>query len=717
VNQQLQQLNHQKRVLLWAAIKHEVVKPLTAAWVESCCFNVLVGGHHVTPAVATGLLGAVAQARSSSNSSRAGVSASAEVAMREQALMNLTAELVGRVLSATQVLKGALFVQAVAALSAAGVTVRSRGDSRPANPKDAAAPTTATVSGAAAQPFFELSHQQQLQLLSDVARVLPLLQPSQLPLLVNSMMRLQLSPGAAWLSDILHALAVKAAAAAAAGQPAQQLLLLAAAKQLLVCGGVMLAPSTASAVPASSAAADGGHAQSKQTVQASFGGRSPVAFAFRSLAAGAAQVLGSVFRRAHDQHNKSSSSGLAGKQPRGALAAAAAAMSDVPPESESSVSLLLSSLATQLQLAQAASSTAPSADKQAHEADATARAAAMLQALQARRAVQAGRAGSPGPDDAQKQQRQLLAAAVLLHAGSGVPATLSAGDGSRPLRVMTSAAGAEAPWDGAWHGLNGAEKRRQEAQQQQQQRVLLGQLLRLQLQKASEQLVEAVWGQQGQQEAQHSAADVYASQVLLDPTGGLLSSNQQLQPDSAEGLEQQQQQQRVRPHHLVTQGLQVQFDGLLRKAFMAAAAAAAAGAGRQWSAQGGGEAGDGVQAVPARREPWWLRKAPRDVSGLLQASADDFVSSSPGSNSAGGTDGLMSEAVPVLVAGGSGASPGGDCAVEGGCQAGVSADLDGREPVVVLPVMSRALDAQFARLMREVLHSSLATGGSSRSNA
>lgn len=643
--------------------------------------------------------------------------------MREKALVNLTAELVGRVLSATQVLTGAWFVQALAEMSAAGVTARSRGDSRTATPQDAPGPTAAAVAGEAVQPFFELSEQQQLQLLSDVARVLPLLQPPQLPLLVNSMMRLQLSPGAAWLSDILHALAVKAAAAAAAGQPAQQLLLLAAAKQLLVCGGAMLAPSAASGVPAAGSAAVVGYAQSEQTVPASLGGRSPVAFAFRSLAAGAAQVLGSVFRRARDQHS-SSGSNLSSGQPHGALAAAAAvaaAMSDVPTEGDSSVALLLSSLATQLQLAQAAPGAAASATalSQAQQTDSTARAAAMLQALQARRAAQAGRAGSPERGDAQKQQRQLLAAAVLLHAGSGAPAALSAGagDGSRPLRVMTSAAGAEGAWDGAWHGLDGTERKRQEAQQQQQQRVLLGQLLRLQLQKASGQLVQAVWGQQGQQEAQQSAADVYATQVLLDPTGGLLNSTQQQQqqprtPDSG----QVQQQQRVRPHRLVTQGLQVQFDGLLRKAFMAAAAAAAPAAGRHSPTQAGDEASSGMQTA-VRREPWWLPKAPRDVAGLLQANADDFGSSSPGINSANGTDGLGSEAVPALEAGGLGQSLGRDSIGEGGCQVGGSGGPDGREPVVVLPVMSRALDAQFARLMREVLHSSLAAGGSSRSSA
>lgn len=732
VQQQLQQLTHQKRVLLWAAIKHQVVRPLTAAWVESCCFNVLVGGHMVTPGVAVGLLAALAEVRRNSSSTVGSAAAatlpSAEVVLRERALTNLTGELVGRVLSSMQVLRGALFVQALAALATAGVTAaRSSSGTASTTPStsDAATAAAGPPASGAAQPFFVLSRSQQQQLFADVARVLPFLQPAQLPLLVNSMLRLQLQPDAVWLSDALQALAVKAAAAAAADQPAQQLLLLAAAKQLLVCGGVLL---SASSVPQAQPDAPvlvrriGATAAAQPSAPATLGGRSPVAFASRALAAGAAQVLGSVFRRSQQQQEGApgtgvgaggSSSSSGSQQPGSAMAAAAAvaaAMSDGPARGDNSVALLLSSLATQLQMAQPASmadAAAATARTQAQQESSAARAAALMRALQAQASARdevGARPGSSEPEDAQKQQRQLLAAAVLLHAGSGAPVSLSA-EACQPLRVLKHAPGAGGKWDGSWHGLRSVDMRRQEAAQQQQQRLLLGQLLQLQLQKASEQLVQAVWGSKAQQEAPEqeqaasagSAADVYAAQVLLDPTGDLLGAGQAGRPSA-----QQQQQPPMRPHRLVTQGLQVQFDGLLRKAFMAAAAAAA-----------------GSRGAPPGVQPWWLPKAPRDVSGLLQAPAPEG-SGVKGGGSGCGTDGLGGPGPAQRLGAGSvgaGAASSGGVTVEGGVvpvAAGVGeGGPAGAEPVLVLPVMSRALDAQFARLMREVLHSSLSTGGGS----
>jgi hypothetical protein len=384
-------------------------------------------------------------------------------------------------------------------------------------------------------------------------------------------------------------------------------------------------------------------------------------------------------------------------------------MSDGPAQGDNSVALLLSSLATQLQMAQPASMAgAPgaAARTQAQQESSAARAAALMRALQAQASAQeevGARPGSPEPEDAQKQQRQLLAAAVLLHAGSSAPVSLSA-EAGQPLRVLKHAPGAGGKWDGSWHGLRSVDMRRQEAAQQQQQRLLLGQLLQLQLQKASEQLVQAVWGSKAQQEAPEqeqaasagSAADVYAAQVLLDPTGDLLGAGQAGRPSA----QQQQQQLPMRPHRLVTQGLQVQFDGLLRKAFMAAAAAAA-----------------GSRGAPAAVQPWWLPKAPRDVSGLLQAPAPEG-SGVEGSGSGCGTDGLAGPGpAQRLGAGSVGAGAASSGGVEGGVPAAAGVGEGGpagAEPVLVLPVMSRALDAQFARLMREVLHSSLSTGGGSR---
>jgi hypothetical protein len=175
----------------------------------------------------------------------------------------------------------------------------------------------------------------------------------------------------------------------------------------------------------------------------------------------------------------------------------------------------------------------------------------------------------------------------------------------------------------------------------------------------------------------------------------------------------------------VTHGLQVQFDGLLRKAFMAAAAAAAGG--RQQASPAGGEgdgegrglgkAGGGLQ-VPAGagREPWWLPRAPRDVSQLLQASPGDTVRLLGPRSDVDMPQVLpvgMSGALPQagLVAGGASVA-----GFEPGCDKGEGSCGEGEgEPVTVLPVMCRALDVQFARLMREVLHSSCAArGGSSR---
>lgn len=743
LNHQLQQLSHQKRVLLWTAIKHRVVQPLNAAWVESCCFNVLVGRHHLSPAVATGLLLAVAEARrasvatqaasvspSTSPAPAAAASAvgSGEREMRDRALSDLTAELVGRVVSALQVLKGSLFVHTLATLAAA----------MPAAASPAAAKEE-TV------PLIQLTARQQGALLTAVARVLPLLQASQLPLLVNSMVRLQLQPDAVWLSEALQALAVKAAAAAAAEQPAQQLLLLAAAKQLLVCGGVLLVP-----------AEDASEGLSPSTDQAFMQDQAaaapelrpapispvvnrsrmpgaaavlPVAYAVRALAAGAAQVLGAVFRRSqlHQGALQNGGGRLAGAAgPSSALATAAAvaaAMTD--PEmagTDTSVALLLSSLATQLQLAQPLAASASS--DQATPTPTV--------------------AGSVGPQGLQMQQQQqghLLAAAVLLHAGTPVA---DAGS-SRPLRVTSRAnqqQQQQRPWKGAqWNGLHRPQRLKEQARQQQQQRVLLGQLLQLQFLKASEQLVQSVWGANMREQQQlepnsaaaagsagagPNAAAAYATQVLLDPTGQLVGppSQQQQQYGSKEGEVEEDKQAVVpqvlrNPQRLVAQGLMVQFDGLLRKAFMAAAAAAGQ---RQQQAEGTG--GDGADAswpmlMPAQREPWWLPR-PHNVSGLLQAAAVSEGGSTGFSNDVGNDD-VSSLSVPVdarcssvsadgvVASDGIGASGTAErAAVSGG-------NTDGSaQPVLVLPVMSRMLDAQFARLMREVLHSSLAAGGGSR---
>lgn len=695
INHQLQQLQHQKRLLLWAAVKHQVVAPLTPAWVESCCFNVILGGYIVTPVVASGLLGAVAQVRTTSSTvtsstvssctssssstvtsstgstisstssgegrTAASISTSVEAVMREQALVNLTGELVKRLLGGLSVLKGALFVQTLASFASAGVTSAQHGTARAASPAigadaaiAAAAPAPAeTVSGTgevpATQPsaaaalgadcsgLFELSAAQQQQLLSDVARVLPLLQPSQLPLLVGSVVRLQLQPDAAWLSDALQALAVKAAAAAAAGQPAQQLLLLAAAKQLLLCGGVLLASSAPPATAAAGAAVganettpatEGVYGGVAAGVPGSAEGASPVAYAFRALAAGAAQILGSMFKRSQVHQESGSVSSSSPVQAAGSTSNAAAgnspalfpytsAMSEPAATNEGSVALLLSSLATQLQLAQSSFPVDIETVVLTQQAVSAAKAAALFRELQARRAaVENRRSDSPQPRQEglaadTQQQQMVLAAAVLLHAGAGASgSTLSVSDSASggagsggnvgregpTLRVMTRGSEGQQEWQGsAWHGLNSRQRKRQEARQQQQQRALLGQLLQLQLQKASEQLVQAVWGSNAADTTTTSqqsftgpadgipatspapaSASAYATQVLLDPTGQLLA------PQTAQQQQQQGEGQQVQgsegrssglrsnssssrsgspPHRLATQGLQVCWVG------------------------------------------------------------------------------------------------------------------------------------------------------------
>lgn len=822
VSQQLQQLTHQKRVLLWAALKHRAVQPLTPAWVESCCFNVLVGNDFVTPAVASGLLLAVAEVtrvrgvsppqQKPSATAAAASQHTAELLMRESAFASLTNELVGRLLQGLQLLEGPLFVQALASLSTAGVRAADRMTTRVSvSPLlgGAASPPTAPPSshgaggrGAAAakRPAFALSQRQCQQLLQDVLRALPGLQPSQLPLLVTSIMQLQLRPDVAWLSEALQALAIKAATAAAAGQPAQQLLLLAAAKQLLVCAGVLhAAPPAASSSPADSMSVVGSSvdsmkrqaagrasatASSPQRGPAVVNGQPPsssgvpaavlpVAYALRALAAGAANVLsGLIGRGSHQQHNGSTAAraqrangAAAATSAVAAAAAVAAAMSggavgaaagSPVATGDRSVALLLSSLATQLQLARSgAEVAATSAGRQAKVQGSTsalslppdATAAAAFRAMQAHiQRANKTPVNSAAVDAAAPvvDTQQLLAAAVLLHAGSSSSsaAVAPAAGGSGVVSDAGSSSRSTPAQSGVRFGYDQKQHMQQQARQQQQQRLLLGQLLQLQLQKASQTLVESVWGANSaaatptstnskeQQQQVPSAVDVYATQVLLDPTVDLLAP-QQLEEEqkgaaqgssggSDTGSEQQQQQLLgMRPHRLVTQGLQVQFDGLLRKAFMAAAAAAAGGGGsrRRHSSSRSGEqdeesedgpavgGGMGDDGVGQRREPWWLPRPPANVSGLLQADASTTNSGGIGS---GGVDG---GAELQLVGVGSGAA------------AGVAAESEGRpagsagaggEPVLVLPVMSRALDAQFARLMREVLHSSLAAGGGGR---
>jgi hypothetical protein len=196
----------------------------------------------------------------------------------------------------------------------------------------------------------------------------------------------------------------------------------------------------------------------------------------------------------------------------------------------------------------------------------------------------------------------------------------------------------------------------------------------------------------------------------------------------AQDAQQQQQQQQplLRPHKLVTQGLQVQFDGLLRKAFMAAAAAAAGGRSQASRASGsasgdgdseGGGSGDAGSALQGQagpgREPWWLPRAPRGVAQLLQASPGDTVRLLGARADLDVPQRLpvgLSGALPEAVLVAEGPSVAG---FESGCDKG-EGGWDEAEPITVLPVMCRALDVQFARLMREVLHSSCAARGGSR---
>jgi hypothetical protein len=206
----------------------------------------------------------------------------------------------------------------------------------------------------------------------------------------------------------------------------------------------------------------------------------------------------------------------------------------------------------------------------------------------------------------QQQQQMVLAAAVLLHAGAGasestlsVSGSASGGAGrggmgreESTLRVMTRGNEGQQDWQGStWHGLNSRQRKRQEARQQQQQRVLLGQLLQLQLQKASEQLVQAVRGSNpADTTSQQSftgpaegipatspapvSASAYATQVLLDPTGQLLApqtvQQQQQQGEGQQGQGSEGRSSGLRssssgsgspPHRLVTQGLQVCWGG------------------------------------------------------------------------------------------------------------------------------------------------------------
>ena len=124
---------------------------------------------------------------------------------------------------------------------------------------------------------------------------------------------------------------------------------------------------------------------------------------------------------------------------------------------------------------------------------------------------------------------------------------------------------------------------------------------------------------------------------------------------------------------------------------------------------------DGVLPAPAvpAREPWWLPR-PRNVSGLLQSAADDMdTTSSRGGSSVGGGGDRAGAAGASGVEAGSGRVC--DGAYGGACVTGEAGGVG--EPVLVLPVMSRALDVQFARLLREVLHSSLAAGTAGSSSS
>jgi hypothetical protein len=690
LSHQLAALQAQRRVLLWAAVKHRVLGPVTEGWIESCCFVFLTSIHSLTPAVAGGLLCAVAEARAGSVAQQqqqqedarpATPAATAEsdraLRMRESALVNLTSALVGRVLVTVRLLRGGVLVQTLAELAAACVRAAPQ---RPGSTLAAAVAVAPDQHQQSRRPVYVLSRDKQQLLLGQVLSQLPLLRPSQLPLLVTSLANLGLRPDAAWLAAALNSLAQQAAAAAAADQPAQQLLLLAAAKQLLSCGGVLQeAGGGSEAAPAAGLRAAQGWQQPPQPRPAvpstpaagrSSAPRQPVAFALRSLTAAAAQVVGGLFRR-QPQQQREQPVGSSQSQALAAAAAVAAAMGggsairsvaaagagaacddDSSASAASPVAGLLNSLAAQLQL---------SAQQQQLEGSISvfATAASPYGSVSSGWAVDAVLQQQGQPQQVASQQ-QVLAAAMLLQAGGGAAAS--------PAAAGASGSGSE--------------------------RQMLSQLLRLQLQQVSRQALGAVQGDSTLPAA--PASVLLPVQPLSLAPAAIKPFLKPQQEEEAEGLRQ--------PGGLVAtsaRSLRLQLDGLLHKAFMAALAA---------SSVDEDEEGNCSRSGMQQQQRGWLQMPLFGAFAARPLGAGSSFSSNAASSLIALQGARGSSSTAILTRPHAQAQRTEAAATNSiGEVGGVSTVSGGAGGAAVLPLLSRALDLQFARLMREVLASNISS--------
>jgi hypothetical protein len=667
---ELQLLQQQRRALLWATTRFRVLGPLTEPWMASC-LSVFQGVIPLLPpAVAVGLLEAAAEARvvgaaaaaaaAGTPSSSSSSDAYAELLLSRRVLHSLGAKLSHRVLALSSGLRRESLVQALAALSAYGARFEPW--------------TSQSTFSATSARVFRLTDRQRQLLLTSALRQLPYVPRQQLTVLTSAVAKLGLNPSPSWLAAACQVLAARAVAESGSQQPAQQLLLLAAARQLLLSGSSSRRSSTSSGRVVEGGSKLGSTGVPKvgmlQDLLRSFtSAKTAVAKATGAPADTAAAAYTPVAAAAEGQ------AGLAGAVSRVMGAATLQLLSDmmhrqqqrqggsdVTQTSKSSHNLASATPAATAAIARdgvPVCSTSPvatllsgcAAQLSSLSADASATAAAVISAEAAAAAV----AGSEGVV-LHQQQQQLAALAVVLN----LAGTSSNSSNAEP-----------------------AQNRQPREDHQQQQQQLLSKMLRVELQQA----VTAV-------SAAAAAAAAASTPTPLTSTPSTshnadISGPHQpemqtpLQPVQQQEQQQQQQQQQLPvPHRLAARGLQLRFDGLLRWAFLAATGAK----GKQTQQQ---------QQEP-EQQPSADALAHQTVYQLAQEAADGDAPA-PSSSSSSGGEASAVELQPALISSEEQQQQQGD---------------DGT--VLVLPVMSRALDVQFARLLHKVL---MGAAGSSRSSS
>jgi hypothetical protein len=669
-----QQLQQQQLALLWAAVKFKIAPVTDPAWMNNCLLAFRRKIRSLGPEATVGLLMAAVEAQqctaaaAASAAIRVDAAGASPEAVRHRSLRVMTALLITRFLQLLPRLRCVELLTGVTALAAAGTTTTA-----PADVSSDICCRSSTAMEAMTSPHQQQQQQhsvpaanlvyvlrpgQQQVLLTAIQHQLPYVPPMQLPQLVSCMSKMSLTLSVTWVTEAWQCLAVKAVAGEGAGQTGQQWLLLAGAWQLLQCccqqqqQQHLQQPAEANDRTHSSSSSSSSSSNQESRLGLSAAQHESAAVpvpavpmarpVIRLLGTTALQALSGMVQKCTVGSSSSSSSS---DQLQSGKALPTPADATAVTGTMSPTDVMLAGCVA-LRLSGTASMAALSPSGQA---------AATSDVI------------FP-PREQQRQWHELAALVVLTQAGRG----LTGASGLPPVAATPSP---------AWQQQQRQQQRqhrplRQQKQQQHEQSVRQVQLqsllvvLRAEMFSLGMKLLFAGQSREAPFHRQHQAA-VQEEAFGPAPAGRAV-------PGGSAGWAQQ----------LATKGLHLRFDSLLRQAFTAA-----------------------MEQLPHEQQQQQQRQTAAAITSSASCSCDEAPPAAPplpaqpdlpgAEPSAVGLElALATAAVGAAAAAADGAGCGAPAvAVHGSSSPAASSS----EHVVVLPVMSSALDFQFVRLLKDVL--------------